>query len=98
MGVRNFAAMPKPEPKESCSSCGRPLAILKTGQCVYCGTKVPGLTVVKSPDQLQLAKASALLEPRPHENTKQRWLIRIAASVVGSGVLALIVRSCMKSG
>jgi len=98
MGVRNLASTPKPEPKGTCSSCGRPLAILKTGQCVYCGTRVPGLSIVRSPEQQQLAKASVMLTPRPHEVGKQRWLIRIGAIVLGGALLALVIRGCMRSG
>jgi len=59
---------------------------------------VPGLTVVRNPVELQLAQATALLEPRPPEKSNQRWLIRIGAIVLGAGLLALVVRACMKSG
>ena len=96
MGVRNLATVQKPEPKATCASCGRPLAILKTGQCVYCGAKVPGLTVVRNPAEIQLAQAVALLEPRPPENTNRRWLIRIGAIALGGAVLAIVIGTCMR--
>jgi len=90
------ALAPKPEPKEICPSCHRPVAVLKNGTCLYCGERIPGLHVVEAPRGMP-AEAAILLEPRqPGISSFRRWTIRIIALIVGSGIAAFVAGSCMK--
>ncbi len=109
MGIRGFGPRPRPAPKATCAGCGRPVALLRSERCVYCGAAtgdrvappvaaVAGgaatpVPVSKLPPELLIA-----LEPRPSPvTTRGMWLRRILA-LGGAGILtALVMGPCMRS-
>ena len=83
-------------PKVTCPTCRRPVAVLRSGLCSYCGAVV-------GPVDRTFARASSIppealvaLEPRPHESGS-RWLRRTVALGAAGVLLAVFVRACMKS-
>jgi hypothetical protein len=98
MGIQGISRQPANEPKASCPSCRRPVAVLKTGRCSYCGAPLPGaLHVVGStpglPPELLLS-----LQPRtPQVSKRTRWIRRLIGLGVASLLVAAIMGPCMKS-
>lgn len=100
MGIHAVSRQPSPtpEPKATCPSCHRPIAVLKSGKCLYCGNAIRGaLHVVEGkaglPVELQFA-----LQPREGKlSNRAKWIRRIIALGVSSLIVALIMGPCMKS-
>lgn len=97
MGIQGVAARIKPAPKASCSRCGRPVVVLKSGRCSYCGAVLdpsrPAPGVPEHPEAL------IALDPRATDRTPPRivWLRRMAALGAASALIGLFARSCIGS-
>jgi len=96
-------AAPRPVPRALCAACGRPVAQLRSPNCVYCGAAIPealrgGATAVAKPglppEMLQM------LEPRPRDasTSTQRWMLRILAAAVAGLILMVILRMMQPHG
>lgn len=94
---------PKPQPKAVCSGCGRPMAVLKAGRCVYCGAAgaVTGAAAAgeaaRPPVNLQLVQAQAMLEPRLATKPGwMKWVVRSVAAAAGVFIALLFLGPCAK--
>lgn len=98
MGISGVSAARKPVPKAVCPGCGRPVVMLKSDRCLYCGVETgtaaaPAATASRIPAQALIA-----LEPRARENgTGSRWMRRAVALGIAGLLLALFVGQCMKT-
>ena len=97
MGISGVAPRPKPVPKATCPGCRRPVALLKSDRCVYCGATTGSATVAAPASKLP-AELLIALEPRANAvSTRSIWLRRVLA-LGGAGLLtALIMGPCMKA-
>jgi hypothetical protein len=97
MGIRALAAPPRPEPKASCPSCGRPLAVIASGKCIYCGSAMPGVLAVVPPKSKIPAELLVQLEPRGEvRSTREKWLVRIVVFGISTGLVVAISIAIMK--
>jgi hypothetical protein len=86
-----------PAPKAICPGCGRPIAMLKAGQCLYCGKRVGGAVVPVSDGERMRAMAEAMLLPRRVSGGQGRkWAIRLGAVAISAFVVLGVLGSCMK--
>jgi len=96
MGIHAVAKAPRPEPKATCPSCHRPVAMMKSGKCLYCGQPLPGaLQVVETrpglPPELMFA-----LQPRTSQITpRTKWIRRAIAMGISSLLVGLFMGPCM---
>jgi len=95
VGISGVSPRPKPVPKVTCPTCRRPVAVLRSGLCSYCGAVV-------GPADRPAARASAIppavliaLEPRAHESGS-KWLSRAIALSAAGVLLAVFIKACMK--
>ena len=97
MGIRGVPASIKPAPKATCPRCGRPVVVLKSGRCSYCGAVLdasrPAVEVPAHPEAL------IALDPHAASGSSPRvvWLRRMIALGGASLLTALFARACMKS-
>lgn len=85
-------------PKATCPGCKRPVALLKSGRCVYCGADLGGPAQALAPASKLPAELLIALEPRPKAaSSGSIWFRRILA--LGGAVLltALVMGPCMKA-
>jgi hypothetical protein len=97
MGIQGVPARIKPAPKASCRRCGRPVAVLKSGRCSYCGVVLdPSRPVPAVPEH---PEALIALDPTARATTSSGsvWLRRLIALGGVSLLTALFARACMKS-
>lgn len=98
MGIHAVARPQAPEPKATCPSCQRPIVVLKSGKCLYCGNPIPGaIHAVEAkpgvPPELMFA-----LQPREAQvSNSSKWIRRFIAAGVASILIAFFVRACMKT-
>ncbi len=98
MAIHGSALPPGPKPKAACPRCGRPVAVLKSGKCFYCGVEIPGSpppaqSKVALPPDLLLAFA-----PRAASvSTGSQWIRRMIAFGATALLLAAIMGPCMKA-
>jgi hypothetical protein len=97
MGIQGVPARIKPAPKATCPRCRRPVAVLKSGRCSYCGAILdpsrPAAEVPAHPEAL------IALDPQATVRTSPRivWLRRMAAMGAVSALVGLFARSCVSS-
>jgi hypothetical protein len=98
MGIRAVPQQPSPEPKATCHSCHRPISVLKSGKCVYCGEPIPGaLRVVEARPSLP-SEFFFSTQPRADKlSIRAKWMRRAVAMGVSSLLVAAIMGPCMKS-
>ncbi len=98
MGISGVSPHRRPVAKATCPGCRRPVALLKSDRCVYCGTAVggpstPALRATKLPAELLIA-----LEPRASAITSRSMWLRRFIALGGAGLLiALIMGPCMRA-
>jgi hypothetical protein len=80
----------------TCPTCRRPVAVLRSGLCSYCGAVV-------GPVDRSAARASSIppevliaLEPRTHDSGS-KWLRRTVALGAAGVLLAVFIKACMKA-
>jgi hypothetical protein len=99
MGIRAVSLPPRPEPKATCPSCKRPIALLRTGKCIYCGANVPGaLRLVTSETREALPVEEAMLQVQLQAAGKEKrnpWPVRIMAFGAASLLTAALIGPCM---
>jgi hypothetical protein len=85
-------------PKATCPGCKRPVALLKSARCVYCGTALGGQGAAPAPASKLPAEVLIALEPRQRDTARGSvWFRRILA-LAGAGLLtALVMGPCMKA-
>jgi len=94
VGIQGVAARIKPAPKANCRRCGRPVAVLRTGRCSYCGAVLdpsrPAPEIPEHPESL------IALDPEAKVPTPPRmvWLRRFIAMGIVSAMIGLFARSC----
>lgn len=97
MGIQGVAASIKPAPKATCPRCRRPVAVLKSGRCSYCGAVFdaarPAAEVPAHPEVL------IALDPQAAGRSSPRavWLRRLIALGAAFTLTALFARACMRS-
>jgi len=98
MGISGVSSHLKPVPKATCPGCRRPVALLKSDRCVYCGTAIGGPPSPAAPGSRLPAEALIALEPRARTVSSGKvWLRRVLA-LGGAGLLvALVIGLCMKA-
>jgi hypothetical protein len=98
MGISGVAPRPKPVPKATCPGCQRPVALLKSDRCLYCGASTGGAAVAAAPTSKLPAELLIALEPRASTvTTRTIWLRRVFA-LGGAGLLtALVMGPCMRT-
>ena len=85
-------------PKATCPGCRRPVALLKSARCVYCGTALGGPSVPAGPASKLPAEALIALEPRARsDSTGSLWLRRVLALGVAGLLTALVMGPCMRT-
>ena len=103
MGIRGVSPLPKPVPRAICPGCRRPVALLRSERCVYCGAPTggggalaapsAGVPASKLPAQLLIA-----LEPRASAiSTRSIWLRRVLALGAAGLLTALVMGPCMRT-
>ena len=103
MGIRGVAGQPKPVPRATCPGCGRPVALLKSEQCLYCGAPtvaVPGLApsrATESPRAKLPVELLIALEPRKRTvSSRSIWLRRVLALGAAGLLTVLFMGPCMR--
>jgi hypothetical protein len=97
MGIHAVARMPAPEPKATCPSCHRPVAMMKSGTCVYCGHRISDAEV-EAPKAGLPPELMFELQPRAAKiSTGTRWIRRVIALGLSSLLVAVFMGPCMKS-
>lgn len=97
-----MSSVSKPQPKAVCAGCGRPMAVLKAGRCVYCGAAGAATGAIAGAEarpavNLQLVQAQALLEPRVETKPRWvKWVVRSVALAAGIFVALLFLGPCTK--
>ena len=98
MAIHAIARPPAPEPKATCPTCHRPVALQKNGKCIYCGAPLPGAAQVAEPQRGLPPEILLSLQPRRVEiSSRTRWIRRAIAFGVSSSLLAAFMGACMKS-
>jgi hypothetical protein len=98
MAIHSISRPPAPEPKATCPTCHRPVALLKSGKCIYCGAPLPGALHLVEPWRGLPPDVLLSLQPRTAEvSIRTRWIRRMIAFGVSSLLVSGIVGPCMKS-
>jgi hypothetical protein len=98
MGTHGISLLPPPEPKATCPSCHRPVAVLKSGRCLYCSAPIPGALHVVEPGRGMPPDVLLSIQPRAAEvSSRTRWIRRMIAFGVASMLVGAIMGPCMKS-
>ncbi len=98
MAIHRVAPAPRPAPKATCPTCHRPVAVLKRGKCLYCGTEIPGLASgarsehTRPPDLLIAFPPRAASVP-----DRSRWVRGLIALGVSVMLVAAMMGACMKA-
>ena len=91
MGISGVSPAPKPVPKATCPGCRRPIVLLKSDRCLYCGAATGKPAAPATPASRLPADALIALEPRPREvDTGSKWMRRVIAIAL-AGLLIVIV-------
>jgi len=85
-----------PAPRALCPSCGRPVALLRAGACLYCGAAMTPTGPALEPASKIPPQMLVLLEPRARTpDVGRRWLMRVGAILTGmSAVILLLTGPC----
>ena len=98
MGIQRIAPQPEKEPRAICPSCRRPVVVLKTGKCSYCGAPLPGAVPVVASARGLPPEVLVSLEPRTAVvSSRSKWIRRMLAVGVTFLLVAAVMGSCMKS-
>lgn len=98
VGIRGVTSSPRPAPKATCPRCGRPVALLRSARCVYCGAETGTPEAVAASGPRLPPEALIALEPRAHEvSSRSVWLRRVIALGGAGLVVALVMGPCMRS-
>ena len=87
------------QPKERCTRCKRPIAVLKGGTCIYCGQRVGGQDAPATPKaggELPPEVLLALASKPGQTGGGGKWTRRLVAAGITMVALAFLVGSCMK--
>jgi hypothetical protein len=97
MGISGVSPAPKPVPKAICPGCRRPIVLLKSDRCLYCGAATGKPAPPAAPASRLPADALIALEPRQREaGTGSKWLRRVIALGFAGLLTAIVVLLCMK--
>jgi len=97
VGIQRIAASNKPAPKATCPRCRRPVAVLRSGRCSYCGAVLdpsrPAAEIPSHPEALIALDPRAVSERSP----RMVWIRRLMALGAASALAGLFARACMRS-
>jgi hypothetical protein len=97
MGISGVSPAPKPVPKATCPGCRRPIVLLKSDRCLYCGAATGQPAAAFTPASRLPAEALIALEPRPVDvSASSKWLRRGIALGFAGLLTAIVVLLCMK--
>lgn len=98
MGISGVSKGHKPVPKATCPGCKRPVVLLKSDRCLYCGAATGGPGIEATPASRLPADALIALEPRPVTvSTTSRWLRRGIAFGFAGLLTLVVVLLCMRA-
>lgn len=97
MGVSGVSPGHKPVPKAICPGCRRPIVVLKSDRCLYCGRATGNPAAPAAPASRLPADALIALEPRQVTfSATSKWLRRGIALGFAGLLTAIVVLLCMK--
>ena len=98
MGIQSVSTHSKPAPKATCPKCGRPVAVVKSGRCSYCGTWTGELLANPAPmSSLPPEVLLALEAPAGRSSRGAVWGRRLLSLGVLGIVMILFAGTCMRS-
>jgi hypothetical protein len=90
----------RPQAKANCSKCGRPLSIMRSGTCIYCGHVNDAVILAKDASPGRVRDAAALLAqletPAPQKPKVSKWGMRFLALGLGALLVWMFVGPCMR--
>ena len=97
MGISGVSQGHKPVPKATCPGCRRPIVLLKSDRCLYCGAATGGPGIDATPASRLPADAIIALEPRAVAvSATSKWLSRGIALCCAGLLTAIVVLLCLK--
>lgn len=98
MGISGVSPAPRPVPKATCPGCRRPIVLLKSDRCLYCGAATGKPAMAAAPASRLPAEALIALEPRERSlSSGSKWLRRGIALVIAGLVTAIVTALSMRS-